>query len=85
MSLQLPRCPKCGGKAKLDRGLPNMGNSKKRFAFVRCLACNFRTPTLYPRKGEPDTLLKERAVKEWYRLCATEKVLREPKCTKDGK
>ena len=73
MSLQLPACPKCDGKAKLRRGLPNMGNSKTRFAFVQCLNCGYRTPALKPRPGESDAGLKERAIKDWWNICAMHK------------
>jgi len=65
MAEMLRPCPKCGGKAKLRRGLPNMGNSKNRYALVQCLKCNYKTPTLKPFKGESDKSLKERAIQLW--------------------
>ncbi len=62
----LPKpCPKCGGKAKAVRGLPNMGNSKKRFCFVRCKECFYSTPRLIPEKGESDKALRIRAIELW--------------------
>ncbi len=69
MAIQLSACPKCGGKAKLRRGLPNMGNSKTRFAFVQCLTCNYRTPTFKPDPGESDRSLRDRTIEYWERLC----------------
>ena len=64
----LPKpCPKCGAKAKTIRGLPNMGNSKTRFAFVQCLNpdCKYRTPKLTPMVGEKDKELRIRAIELW--------------------
>lgn len=63
--IHLEPCPKCGGKAKLKRGLPNMGNSKTRFAFVQCLECLYRTPTLKPTEKESDRSLRDRAIAAW--------------------
>lgn len=73
----LSPCPNCGGKAKLRRGLPNLGhkggpykgNSKERYAKVQCLECSFSTPTIKPKNGEPNQKLYERAVSYWERLC----------------
>ena len=63
--IHLEPCPKCGGKGKLKRGLPNMGNSKTRFAMVQCLTCNYKTPTLKPEDGESSESLKNRAIDPW--------------------
>ena len=62
----LPKpCPKCNGKAKAIRGLPNMGNSKTRYALVQCQNCFHRTPTLKPLPGEKDKELRIRAIELW--------------------
>ncbi|MBO7131889.1 Lar family restriction alleviation protein [Candidatus Saccharibacteria bacterium] len=61
----LEPCPKCGGKAKLRRGLPNLGNSKERFAMVQCLTCNYKTPTIKPKGGESNESLKNRVIELW--------------------
>ncbi|MBR3253458.1 Lar family restriction alleviation protein [Candidatus Saccharibacteria bacterium] len=58
-------CPKCGGKAKLIRGLPNMGNSKTLYALVQCRICHYKTPTLRPEEGESGESLKNRAIALW--------------------
>lgn len=65
--IQLERCV-CGGKAKLRRGLPNMGNSKNVWAFVQCLSCGMRTPTMYPAAGECVKDLSTRAAERWNRV-----------------
>lgn len=62
--IPLERCP-CGGKAKLRRGLPNMGNSRKTWAFVQCLSCGMRTPTMYPEPNECVRDLAVRAAERW--------------------
>ena len=62
--IALQRCT-CGGKAKLRRGLPNMGNSKTVWAFVQCLSCGMRTPTLYPKGNECVRDLAVRAAERW--------------------
>ena len=62
----LPKsCPKCGGKAKCIRGLPNMGNSKTRYALVQCQSCLYKTPTLKPFPGEKDKELRIRVINLW--------------------
>ena len=58
-------CPKCGNKAKLIRGLPNMGNSKTRFALVQCRVCHYKTKTLRPEEGESSESLRDRAIALW--------------------
>ena len=63
--ISLKPCPKCGSKGKLIRGLPNMGNSKTRFALVQCLNCHYKTPTLRPAKGESSPSLRDRAIAVW--------------------
>ena len=64
---QLRECPFCGGKAKLKRGLPNLGTSKTEWALVQCLSCFCRTPTVRPNKGESDAAANRRAVELWNR------------------
>ena len=61
----LNACPKCGGKAKLIRGLPNTGNAKNRYALVQCRICHYKTPTLRPAQGESSESLKNRAIALW--------------------
>ena len=77
----LSPCPECGGKAKLMRGMPNLGykgapikgNAKERYAKVQCKECGFTTETLKPRTGEHNKELYERAVSCWERLCEEKK------------
>lgn len=56
---------RCGGKPKMRRGLPNMGNSKTVWAFVQCSACGMRTQTIHPNSGESLKALTERAADRW--------------------
>lgn len=63
--IQLKPCPKCGGKAKLLRGLPNMGNSRARYALVICLRCGHKTDTIIPEARESDKSLRRRASELW--------------------
>ena len=66
--IELKPCPKCGGKAKLRRGFPNLGNAKVRFAMVQCLECNYKTPTLKPKGHESNESLKKRVIDIWNNL-----------------
>mgnify|MGYP003312051363 CR=1 FL=1 len=61
----VPPCPKCGGRVKLRRGLPNMGNSKTRWGFLQCLNCGERTLTFHPIKGESEKDFRERILDVW--------------------
>ena len=58
----------CGGKPKLRRGLPNMGNSKTFWAFVQCLNCGMRTQTIHPNPGDSLYDLTIRAADGWNRM-----------------
>lgn len=63
----LRECPFCGGKAKLKRGLPNLGTSKTVWALVQCLSCFCRTPTVHQEKGETAADVNRRAIELWNR------------------
>ncbi len=62
---RLEPCPRCGGKAKLKRGLPRLQKVKDRFALVQCLSCNLRTPTYHQRPGETGENVDLRAATAW--------------------
>ena len=61
----VPRCPYCGGKVKLRRGLPNMGNSTNKWGFLECLECKQKTKKQYQRDDESQLDFRERVLDEW--------------------
>lgn len=63
--MNVPSCPYCGGKVKLRRGLPNMGNSKVEWGYLLCLNCGERTTTEYPRDNETSIEFRERILDIW--------------------
>lgn len=66
--MNVPLCPYCGGKVKLRRGLPNMGNSNTKFGFLLCLECGKQTNKKYQGKNESQLEFRERVLDEWRKL-----------------
>lgn len=61
----VPPCPFCGGKVKLRRGLPNMGNSKTKWGFLQCLQCGAKTAKYIPKPDETTEEFRERVLNVW--------------------
>ena len=63
--MNVPPCPRCHGKVKLRRGLPEMGNSDHKWGYLLCTECGLRTTTEYPKKDESNKDFRERILDTW--------------------
>ncbi len=72
MAISLKPCPKCGGKAKLNKRNAAECKNKIGFALVRCMACGFKTPTFRAGVERPYLELRQEAIDYWNNISRKE-------------